>query len=104
MRSTNPTSLVCINLHTFLLPNIDPKRLFKLTNAKKTRVFIFVMCRYGYSINEQKIMEKRKNRAREWKRVYKSRGPGMLSHLWITIMPKLSELALEESSIGKNSP
>ena len=49
-------------------------------------------------------MEKRKNRAREWKRVYKSRGPGMLSHLWITIMPKLSELAFEESSIVTSGP
>ena len=40
--------LVCINLHTFSWPNIDPKWLFELTNAKKTRVFMFVMCRYGY--------------------------------------------------------
>lgn len=27
---------------------IDPKRLFELTNSKKTRDFMFLMCRYGY--------------------------------------------------------
>jgi hypothetical protein len=64
--------LVCINLHTFLLPNIDPKWLFELTNAKKTRVFIFVMCRYGYyekrtkqSKTEHESMKRFKSRSRE---------------------------------------
>ena len=32
--------LVCINLHTFSWPNIDPNGLIKLTNVKETCVFM----------------------------------------------------------------
>lgn len=40
--------LVCINYTPFYYQISTQKWLFELTNAKKTRVFIFVMCRYGY--------------------------------------------------------
>ena len=39
---------MCINYTPFYYQISTQKWLFELTNAKKTRVFICVMCRYGY--------------------------------------------------------
>jgi hypothetical protein len=37
--------LVCVNLHTFSWPNIDPNRLNMLTNAKELCVLCLWTCR-----------------------------------------------------------
>ena len=42
--------------------------LFELTNAKKTRVFMFVMCRYGYY---EKRTKQSKNGHESMKRIAK---------------------------------